>query len=38
MLNHMKFFDFATTIFLNHMFIISLYIYVKIKQMSQPKK
>ncbi len=35
----MKFFDFATIIiFKNHMFKIGLYIFIKIKQMSQPAK
>jgi len=37
MLNYMKFFDFATTIFKNHMFKVCLYIFIKIKQMSQAK-
>jgi hypothetical protein len=34
----MKFFDFAINIFLNHMFKVGLYIFIKIKQMSQPTK
>jgi hypothetical protein len=29
MINYMKFFDFATTIFWNHMFGIGLYIFIK---------
>ncbi len=35
---YMKFFDFATTIFKNHMFKVGLYIFIKIKQMSQLAK
>jgi hypothetical protein len=35
---YMKFFDFVITIFKNHMFKVGLYIFIKIKQMSQPTK
>jgi hypothetical protein len=35
MSNYMKFFDFATTILKNHMFKVGLYIFIKIKHMSQ---
>ncbi len=35
---YMKFFDFATIIFKNHMFKVGLYIFIKIKQMSQVAK
>jgi len=31
MFNYMKFIDFATTIFLNHMYKICLYIFIKIQ-------
>jgi hypothetical protein len=32
------FFEFVITIFKNHMFKVGLYIFIKIKQMSQPAK
>jgi hypothetical protein len=35
MFNYMKFFDFATNIFLKHIFKVGLYIFIKIKPMSQ---
>jgi hypothetical protein len=38
MFNYMNFFYFATTMFLNHMFKVCLYIFIKIKHMSQPTK
>jgi hypothetical protein len=38
MFNYMKFLDFATTIFKNHMFKVGLYMFIKIKQMFQPTK
>ncbi len=34
MFNYLKFFDFAMTIFQNHMFKVGLYIFIKIKLMS----
>ncbi len=38
MFNYMKLLDFVTTIFLNHMFKIGLYIFIKFNQMSQLTK
>jgi hypothetical protein len=38
MFNYMKFFDLSTNIFQNHMFKVGLYIFIKIKQISQPTK
>jgi hypothetical protein len=38
MFTYMKFFDLVITIFKNHMFKVGLYIFIKIKQMSQLAK
>jgi hypothetical protein len=38
MFNYTKFFDFTINIFKNHMFKVGLYIFIKIKQMSQHAK
>ncbi len=38
MFTYTKFFEFVITMFKNHMFKVGLYIFIKIKQMSQPPK